>query len=100
MERKGRKGGKNGKGLWSKEKNGQDFISQPHLPPTDTTFPFPPFPELNYKHTHTACPRVHSLPKLRQMSHQDFFGHCADEEFEKFWKIFVERLRIEVAEAW
>lgn len=52
--------------------------------------------------THTACPLVHSLPKLPQMSHQESLAKALqpDEEFEKLWKIFVERLRIEVAEAW
>lgn len=47
LEWSGSHGGE-GRGLWvemgyraKKIKNGQDFISQPHLPPTDTTFPFP-----------------------------------------------------------
>lgn len=79
------------------------FHNHTYLRPT-LPFRFPPFPEHHYAHTHThmACPLVHSLPKLHQMSHQASLAKALqpDEEFEKFWKIFVERLRIEVAEAW
>lgn len=79
------------------------FHNHTYLRPT-LPFRFPPFPEHHFAHTHThtPCTLVHSLLKLHQMSHQESLATALqpDEEFEKFWKIFVERLRTEVAEAW
>lgn len=84
-----------------RKRGGQDFISQPHLPPTETTFPFPTLSCTQHIHTHPRWPLVHSLLILHHMSHQESLSTALkpDEEFEKFWKIFAERLKIEVAKA-
>lgn len=73
---RGRNGDRCGNGLGGKKKR-QDFISQPHPPPTDTTFPFP---TLSWAplYTHTLYMPPGSLtPKIAPDVPSRVFGHRA-----------------------
>lgn len=98
---RGRNGDRCGNGLGGKKKEtGFHFTT---TPTSDRHYLSVSHPFLSSTiHTHSICPLVHLLPKLHQMSHPESLGTelQPDEEFVKFSKIFVERLRIEVAEAW
>lgn len=85
-----------------KKKTGFHFTTTPTSDRHYLSVSHPFLSTTTHIRTHTSCPLVHSLPKLHQMSHQESLAEALqpDEEFEKFWKIFVERLKIEVAEAW